>query len=83
VHACHAGTETWTVAWQAIAMRDFEAERPPLPAAKWQLTSTPTEPGKSRQLNLARSAKRHNKASSQAIQHLWSQRRRRPECLLH
>jgi hypothetical protein len=19
VHACHAGTETWTVAWQAIA----------------------------------------------------------------
>jgi len=33
-HACHAGTETWTVAWQAIAMRDFEAGSPPLPLCR-------------------------------------------------
>jgi hypothetical protein len=31
-HACHADVEIWTAAWQAIAMRAFEAENPPLPA---------------------------------------------------
>jgi hypothetical protein len=34
VHACHIGTKTWTAAWQPIAMRDFEAESPPLPACR-------------------------------------------------
>jgi Helix-turn-helix domain len=34
VRACHADVEVWTAAWQALAMRAFEAENPPLPAAE-------------------------------------------------
>ena len=32
VHACGADVEVWTAAWQALAMIEFEAGNPPLPA---------------------------------------------------
>jgi Helix-turn-helix domain len=32
--ACGADVNVWTAAWQDIAMRDFDAENPPLPSAE-------------------------------------------------